>query len=330
MVLLRSRWSSISHSCCSASEIHDIQTSIWVVDCSPQIFKGVKKEHNLDGWVVVYFRTWLHPDVMLPIKREKGKKFTWRGFYYPAQMSLHHQVWRKQKPEQMAKQRRLHTSHKPFLYLQTMQDGAGTLREQLCISDTAILILTQTHTPTRASEDSKRSSRTSNTSEIKPSFRCWDHQVTSQQVNLEKQCPPPPTSVESSSGCDKAEGSAAFCVWRSSQESCDKHTLPHKHTHFSWWTFRCCSEHPRLAALYLGTQRRGIVTTELQNCETLMFPTRVLCATHPPAAPGWHHLQCSRDWPYLLCSTLHNRWLCRPHLDTNISAHYLKDRSTFL
>lgn len=111
-----------------------------------------------------------------------------------------------------------------------MQDGAGTLREQLCKSDAVILILTQTHTPTRASEDSKRSSRTSNTSEIKPSFRCWDHQVTSQKVKLEKQCPPPPTSVESSSGCDKAEGSAAFCVWRSSQESCDKHTLPHKHT----------------------------------------------------------------------------------------------------
>lgn len=76
-----------------------------------------------------------------------------------------------------------------------MQDGAGILREQLCKSDTAILILTQTHTPTRASEDSKRSSRTSNTSEIKPSFRCRDHQVTSQQVILEKQCPPPPTSV---------------------------------------------------------------------------------------------------------------------------------------
>lgn len=165
-----------------------------------------------------------------------------------------------------------------------MQDGVGTLREPLCKSDTAILILTQTHTPTRASEDSKRSSRTSNTSEIKPSFRGWDHQVISLQVNLEKQCPPPPTPHQwsSSSGCDKAEGSAAFCVWRSSQESCDKHTSTrtHAHTHFSWWKFRCCSEHPRLAALYLGTQRRGIVTTELQN-----FNVPHVCALcHSPSS----------------------------------------------
>lgn len=56
--------------------------------------------------------------------------------------------------------------------------------------------------------------------------------------------------------------------------------------------------------------------------------TSLFClVTHPPAAPDWHHPQCSRGWPCPLCSTWHSRWQCRPHLEINIFIklyHYVK------
>lgn len=180
-------------------------------------------------------------------------------------MSLHHQVWRKQKPEQMAKQRRLHTSQTVSILADCMQDGAGTLREQQCKSDTAILILTQTHTPTRAIEDSKRSSRTSNTSEIKPSFRCWDHQGPVSRLTWKNIVHLPPHQWNHHHQVVIRQRALLHSAFGEALGNLVTNTHFHTSTHTSADGSLDAAQSIHAWQHFTWEHRCGIVTTELQN-----------------------------------------------------------------
>lgn len=84
------------------------------------------------------------------------------------------------------------------------------------------------------------------------------------------------------------------------------HTSTHANTHQQAdGRFRRCSARQHQAGLYLRTQR------DTQSASSSSFRAQtwndascfVVCGAHPPAAPGWRRLLCSRGWPCLLCST---------------------------
>lgn len=154
-------------------------------------FKGVKKEHNPDGLLVVYFRTWLHPDASNQAKKKKRSRFHGEVF-----IILHRWVYiirsegSKNQSRWPSRDDYIHHINRFYtcrLYAGWCGDTKGTTMQKWHNN-------THSHTHAHTHASQWRSSRTSNTSEIKPSPG-WDHQVISQQVNLEKQCPPPPTSV---------------------------------------------------------------------------------------------------------------------------------------